>query len=65
MYRLMHRQSNRSRGHPHLGIQLLEVVVVLTPDHVGQLMDQSLPYPIIAPEAFQIIRAQAQRDFLP
>ena len=47
-----------------LGIQLLEVVVVVTPDVVSQLMDQRLPDLVILAEAFEVVRAQAKLDLL-
>ena len=50
---------------PHLRVELLEVVVVVAPDHVRQLVHQRLPDTIVAPEALQVIRAQPQRDLLP
>lgn len=44
----------------YLRIKLLEVGIMLTPDHVGQFMNQRFPDPIISAKPVQVICAQAQ-----
>lgn len=50
--------------HADLAIELLEIVVMVSPDHVCKLMNKGLTNAVIAPKALEVISAQPQRYLL-